>query len=282
VVDVNGSQLSVNIMPFTDGSATTASDTTTSGGTVSGAGPTTGSGNSSVWLGGNVTMPADGTTVEAKVRDEASVAVPDPKKVEETAGKENVSQTGQSTASAEKQDARKSVLEQFREFQGEKTPKTLVALFARALEGSRQQPLVALSDGKSSVKASVEVSAGKTSPRFALKGAKLVSLKKSGASTWVVEAVPAKGVFEATITVLQDGATREIPLTVAPPLPAGFKIAGDKLTEADFERFLNGRGTDKAAGFDLNGDGKKDYVDDYIFTANFLAKPGAGKPAVEK
>jgi hypothetical protein len=62
-------------------------------------------------------------------------------------------------------------------------------------------------------------------------------------------------------------------LTVVPPLPANLKIGnGGKLTEADFNQFLKERGTDKAPRFDLNGDGKRDYVDDYIFTANYLVK----------
>jgi len=232
-------------------------------------------------------MAAEGTTVEAKVRDEAAVAAPEPAKQQEktgdAAGKENVSPTGevsQSTAAAENKGTRnKSVLEQFRLFQGEKSPDKLIALFAGLTAGTGQKPPVALSDGKTNVQVFVDSpSAGKTAPNFALKGAKLVSLKKSGDSTWIVEVLPDKGTFEVTVNVLQDGTIRQIPLTVVPPLPADLKIgAGGKLTGTDFNLFLKERGTDKAPSFDLNGDGKRDYIDDYIFTANYLVKLDDGK-----
>ena len=293
ILDVKGSLIDVDVVPFTAVSSsgdTTVYEPTPSGGptvTVGSAAPATGGGSGSpVWLGG-VSMPVEGATVEAKVRGEASAAAPVPEKLQEKIGdkpgKENEPPTGgvaQPTPSAENKSTRdKSVLEQFRLFQGEKTPDKLIALLTGLTAGTGQKPPVAVSDGKTNVQVSVESpSAGKTAPNFALKGAKLVSLKKTGDSTWIVEVLPDKGTFDAAVNVLQDGAIRQIPLTVVPPLPTEMKIgSGGKLTGSDFNQFLKERGTDKAPRFDLNGDGKRDYIDDYIFTANYLMKRDAGK-----
>lgn len=296
IVDVSGSQIDVNIVPFTaasgSGDTTVYESNPTGGATVTGGTATaTGGGSGSpVWLGG-VNMPGEASTVEAKVRDEASAATPVPAKLQEKIGdkpgKENESPTGvaQSTTSAGiKGVQNKSLLEQFRLFQGEKTPDKLIALFTGPTEGDGQKPPVALSDGITNVQVVVESSSSaKTAPSFALKGAKLVSLKKTGDSTWIVEVLPDKGTFDATVNVMQDGTIRQIPLTVVPPLPADLKIGtGGKLTGTDFNQFLKEHGTDKAPRFDLNGDGKRDYIDDYIFTANYLLKSDAGKKPLQR
>ena len=116
------------------------------------------------------------------------------------------------------------------------------------------------------VKVSIQIqSAGKEVPNFALKGAKLISLKPEEDS-WVLEVLPDRKVYEATITVLHNGSWTEIPLTVAPP------IETVSLDEAGFNRFLKEWGTNKEPRFDLNGDGVRNYLDDYIFTGNFIVK----------
>jgi hypothetical protein len=173
----------------------------------------------------------------------------------------------------------KSVLERFREFDGQKTPQALTALFdPAATPGVRQEPAVALSDGKTKVKVFIQLPhATKDATNFALRGAKLVSLKKEG-TTWVVEALPENKVYEASITALSNGATTEIPLTLAPPVGANIGAAG-KLDEAGFALFLKEKGTDKKPGFDLNGDKVRNYIDDYIYTANYVAKHNSAKKA---
>jgi hypothetical protein len=121
------------------------------------------------------------------------------------------------------------------------------------------------------VKISFQIlSTGKKGSNFALKGAKLISLKQEE-GVWVIEALPDMKVYEAAITVLHEGYMTEIPLTVAPPLDAGSAPAGG-LSEAGFSLFLKKRGTDKAPRFDLNGDGVRNYIDDYIFSANHILK----------
>lgn len=140
----------------------------------------------------------------------------------------------------------KSVLERFREYKGEKSPKALVALFsAEPMPGIRQEPAIALSDGKARVTVFIQLpSAGKEAPNFSIKKAKLISLKMDGDS-WVVEALPDEKVYEAAITVLNNGSMMEIPLTVAPPMNTNIIKAGN-LGEAEFNLFLKEKGTDKA------------------------------------
>lgn len=176
--------------------------------------------------------------------------------------------------------AYKSVLEQFRAVAGlKKSPQELTGIFTRhTMPGIRQEPAVALSDGTSKLRLSITLNSPATkAPNFSLKNATLISLRIEDDSSWLIEVLPAKGVCSATLTMLLSDRETEIPLLVSSPLPGG-GIAGigrdGKLNDADFARFLTDRGTDKAPRFDLNGDGKRDYIDDYIFTANYLIGEG--------
>jgi len=95
-----------------------------------------------------------------------------------------------------------------------------------------------------------------------------VSLAKGEGGEWEVEVRPDQVAVKASVKALVNNSWLEMPLTVAPKvqLPAG---APGGVTEADFAKFLNERGTEEAPKHDLNGDGKLDYVDDYIYTANY-------------
>jgi hypothetical protein len=166
----------------------------------------------------------------------------------------------------------RGVLQAFREYTGEENQQSLTTLFGSVSNaGVRQEPPVVLSDGKTTVKLFIQAPAvEKVVHSFYLSGAKLVSLETQGAA-WIVQVLPDAGVYEASVTVLSNGSTTEIPITVAPPIDvdAGSAIG---LGEKEFNVFLKERGTEKAPRFDLNKDGKRDYVDDYIFTANFIVK----------
>jgi hypothetical protein len=98
-----------------------------------------------------------------------------------------------------------------------------------------------------------------------LRGAKLVSLKQDAerSNTWVLEAQPEKGEYEASLMVSQGDVILEYPLTLAPKITVNEK--SKTVTDEDFSRYLSGKRRD------LNSDGKRDYLDDYIFTANFIA-----------
>lgn len=168
----------------------------------------------------------------------------------------------------------KGTLENFRAYKGEKTPANLIALFNKKIAPAiRQEPAVVLSDGKTPVKivAKIETADGKA-PNFSLDGAKLVSLSKDDASsTWIVETLPQTSTVRASLTILTDSDIIVYPLTLAPP------VEGVSSAEEDFVVFLkdSGAATPKR---DLNGDGIHDYLDDYIYTANYLMrKSSTGK-----
>lgn len=163
-------------------------------------------------------------------------------------------------------------LENFRAYKGEKSPAVLIDLLKKDIAPAiRQDPAFVLSDGKTKVKILAETSIAK-SPKFMLSGAELVSLIKDDTSgTWIIEALPNAGVLQATLTILTDSAIVDYPLTLAPP------IAGISPVEADFALFLKDSGAAKPKR-DLNGDGRHDYLDDFIYTVNYLlVKESVGK-----
>ena len=103
--------------------------------------------------------------------------------------------------------------------------------------------------------------------------ATLLSLKTDPASTntWIAELRPVKKAMSATLFVSFKKVMIEFPIIVAPKAVVDMDKSGT-VTEADFKLFLRDRGSAKKPKFDLNGDGKRDFVDDYIFTANYLVK----------
>lgn len=162
-----------------------------------------------------------------------------------------------------------SVLDRFREYRGERTVKALMALFERneGADGFRQEPGVVLSDGKATAKIIFTAKApGGVTPDFALNSVHLISLKRADErpEAWVAEVKPEKGVYSASFIVSQNGELRELPLTLAPKISPDPKTPGT-VTEKAFRRYLRGKGRD------LNRDGKRDYIDDYIYTANYAA-----------
>lgn len=166
-----------------------------------------------------------------------------------------------------------SVLDGFREFKGERTLANLTSLFKTAGERPLLQiPPVAIADGNSTVTLVIAMETGDRPPVFAFKAARYVSVSRSDEGEWEVEVRPEAGVVEASITMLYHGLSQEFPLVVAPAvrLPAA---PGSAASETAFRNFL-------AVGADLNGDGRVDYLDDYVFTANFLAQ--SEEPAQQK
>jgi hypothetical protein len=292
LLDVNGAQLGAQpvIIPVDTSSSnpqpvadTIKSDNTSSesGSQAQTGGDTTQAGGLARPLaGGNLIVPSESGEATGKGGKDSSASETTAAPQEGAGGaSEHVAKaepqekTAEQPAAEKKSIVYKSVLEQFRVFKGGRTPGALTALFAAmAVPGVRQEPAIALADGTTKVKVTIELpAAGKETPNFALNGAQMVSIRTDG-SAWVVEVVPDKGVNQASISALQGTAVTEIPLTVAlrVALNTGKNGVAD---EAAFARFLKERGSDKAPQFDLNGDGVRDYIDDYIYTANYLAQP---------
>lgn len=163
----------------------------------------------------------------------------------------------------------RSILSRFREATEARTPSACMALFNEPVtQGFSQTPLIGISDGETIITLSVHAPEDDSvTPLFVLKGARLLSLQRETDGFWTVKALPDKGASEAFLTVVSGPGSVVYPLTLVPRIiikPAGT----GPVSETDFAAFLAGApGTTQ----DLNGDGKRDYMDDYIFTANYLA-----------
>jgi hypothetical protein len=171
-----------------------------------------------------------------------------------------------------------SVLERFRTFSGQRTPKALSALFKPTVSPQySQQPEIALSDGATvvSIKLLLPVQDGPV-PNFALSGARMLSCSKNQKGEWLLEALPETETVKAELVVSSDTALLEFPLVVAPPLSSEFD-----LSEQGFINFLAGKDRTAPSQKDLNGDGRTDYRDDYIYTANYLVRKNSAPGASE-
>lgn len=244
--------------------------------------PTTGAAGR---IGGTLTMPAEtGVAMEVSEQPEPpaeprdTVTTQEPAASVPAASKEAALPAKTPKAPVEPVEA---VLERFRLFTGERSAKKLMALFDSGRSTAfRQEPPVVIADGASTVKVAL-FSLGDKTPKFLFSHGRYVSSEKGADGEWIVEMRPDAGALAAGITVLMDGLREEIPLAVSPKARVDLITAG-KTSAADFALFLKERGTSSAPRFDLNGDGKRDYVDDYIFTANYLVEEEkqSGKRAI--
>jgi len=160
------------------------------------------------------------------------------------------------------------VLERFRTYTGNQTVADLTSLFDLPQNSIvRQLPTIAISDGRTAViiAARITTPEGKAIS-FSVEGATLLSTRKIKEAEWELKALPDKGVVTMSLLVMHGVETTSYPLTVAPPLPPE-----TDLSNQGFEDYLAGGTGSGQAARDLNNDGRHDYLDDYIFTANFLA-----------
>ena len=162
-----------------------------------------------------------------------------------------------------------SVVERFRVAEGAKSVESLTALFRKDPAASFTQiPSIGIADGKATVTLLIAMETGDRAPNFAFDAARYVSLHRTSEG-WEIEARPDQGVVKASVRMLYNGLIQEFPLTVTPKAQL---VSGTPrpVTEGDFQLFLKDRGTEAAPRYDLNKDGRRDYLDDYIFTANYL------------
>lgn len=275
LVDLKGGLVAVNIVNRTTADQPAAESASS---------PASTTGASPVWLGG-VTMPENGPSPKEreseKAGQESAPKEPVQEPVEKMASKETTADNemddregklaGADAKPAEpKLVSHKGVLDRFREFAGEKNPRSLMALFENySVKGFRQEPPVLLSDGRSSGELIVGPELiGKETPNFALVGAKLVNFKRGEDGMCRLEIMPDTNAYEASVKVLLGSAVIDIPLTVAPPV--GVKARGVVPTEADFALFLRGEGKQKKG--QQEDKAARSHIDEYIFTANYLVQ----------
>lgn len=217
---------------------------------------------------GSVTMPLE---VQAKNEVKPADTTAVPPQYNEAPPAKTVEPPVSAPASEKQTDEKiktasyRGIIEDFRDYQGEKTPDKLVKLFDRVITPTiRQEPAIVLSDGKTPVKIRVKLEEnGDKSPNFALKGARMVSLGSDEPLIWIVEALPQTAVTRGYLTILTDSDVIEYPLTLAPP------VADISPTAENFATFLRDSGATPAK-HDLNNDGVHDYLDDFIYAANFM------------
>ncbi len=238
--------------------------------------------------------PSDGSaTTEKKEPAPAPEALPEPAKEQAVVSQETASyaagkaQPVKPTGQVKKVYSQKSVLERFRRYKGERSVKALTELFNQEpLIGFKQDPLIALANGKATITVSfIAMPAGKEKPDVKVAGAALISLKKDpdNTNTWIAELRPDRKAVTATLIVDQEKVHMVFPVVVAPEANVDLDKSGS-VAEADFKMFLRDRGPAQKPLFDLNNDGKRDFVDDYIFTANYLVQKQveAKQPTINK
>ena len=184
------------------------------------------------------------------------------------------SDQGDVKTAARKLFAQKSILDRFQEYRGKSTPEAFVSLFEQdRVYWWRQEPPVALSDGKTTVRMTfISTPGNKTPSDITVLGARLISLKKDpdNSNTWIVELLPKKGEYRASIAVAQGRVKMIYPLTTAPKAGIRRTRAG-AITKAEFSRYVARQKAARLGALDANKDGRIDYIDDYIITANYLA-----------
>ena len=153
----------------------------------------------------------------------------------------------------------------------------MVALFDREVARTiHQEPAILVSNGKYKATLTVDLSAKNgTSLSFAVNGGTLLSYKKDASveGRWICEVLPDAGALKVTAVVMAGTGIFEYPLTVVPPTKITLPL--DNL---GWSRFINEVGTATAPPHDLNMDGKRDYMDEFIFVAQYLLqKPASAK-----
>ena len=166
-------------------------------------------------------------------------------------------------------------VQRFRTFKGARTVKGFMPLFdteAVRKAGVVQTPEIAVSDGKKKVSVKIELAASGLVPNFSLRGANLKTIRTITDKVWELDALPKKDKFDVRFSVLMGSEHADIPLTVIPTLAASVNKETLGLSEAGVNALLAKGETKGKLVYDLNVDGRQDFVDDYILVAHYLLK----------
>lgn len=307
VFAADGSQLAVQSSPVpsqpsseTKNEETTSTDSTTTGNTTGiGSSPTASTAiQSGTALVSNITIPASGdqSSPDRKdvVRQEPTYqnppsepdsgvtgSTPTPSQIDGTpAIPSSVDKTaGTRALSALK--SIQSVPERFRAYKDARAIKRFVALFdpnALRTAGFVQTPDIIVTDGKSRVTVSIELANSGDTPSFSLKGANMKSIRQVTGTLWELDALPQKNKSDVRLSIVLKGERTEIPLVAVPPInQKGTDLLS--LSDAALDALLVKPFATGKPAFDVNSDGKQDYLDDYILVAHWLLKQ---KPQVKK
>jgi hypothetical protein len=168
-------------------------------------------------------------------------------------------------------------------YSGTRTLPALAALFAKKVTQTiRQEPDPVLSNGKNKVIVTVDMPVRITvSPTFSVNGGTVVSSRqeKQVKGRWVLEVLPEADAVRTAVIITAGAEEFEYPLTVAPPVKTVLTF-----DENGWNRFVREVGSAEVPRHDFNEDGVRDYIDEYIFVANYLARkltPAAQKPVTK-
>jgi hypothetical protein len=175
----------------------------------------------------------------------------------------------------------KGISDRFKQYSGSKKLSDVAALFDKNVAQSiSQNPKIVISNGTNNAILTIDIpSRISASPNFAVNGGTLVSFKqdKQQKGRWLVEVLPETGSVKVSVTIIVGAEQFEYPLTIAPPIKTALT-----LDEKGWNIFIKETGTAIAPLHDLNNDGVRDYLDEYILAANILtAKSTSAKPAVK-
>lgn len=167
-----------------------------------------------------------------------------------------------------------SVLDRFRTYKEIRNLKRLVKLFDESSlheAGIVQTPAIVVTDGKSHATITIDLATVADTPSFSLKGANLKSIRRLSNNKWELDALPQKGKSDVRLSIILKGTSVEIPLVVVPPLiQSGAALV--VLSENALDGLLAKSQKNNKPVYDLNSDGKQDYLDDYILLAHWLLK----------
>ena len=167
-----------------------------------------------------------------------------------------------------------SPLQLFRDFTGERTLKNLTKLFdAHVMQqaGIVQIPAIAVSDGGASVDVRLSSAVSGVAPTFSFRGANLKTLQQLPDGTWELQAIPQKGKCVVYLSINSGDELVDLPLTVILPASASFAQSTGQFSESSVAALLTAadRKTDEIF-YDMNVDGKQDFLDDYILVGHYL------------
>lgn len=172
----------------------------------------------------------------------------------------------------------RGILDRFKQYKGSKNLSSMVALFdKKVVQTINQEPAILLSDGHSKATLTIDMPTRiSSSPNFAVNGGTLISFiqDKQNKVRWIVDVLPEVGTIRTSITIIAGVEEFEFPLTITPPIKTALT-----LDERGWDKFIKELGTSTALLHDFNNDGVRDYVDEFIFVANYLAIKSTVKPA---